>query len=114
MRKSADLAPLGDHVVIQSARSHQFLVCAALRNGSVVDDQDLVRVLNGIQPVGDDQQCLALYQFRDRRLDVALVIRVDFKMHRAMEMRCCSPPERLAPPSPMTVSKPSGSCMMKS
>ena len=62
MRKSAYLAPLCDHVVIQPVHRHQFLVRAALRNGSIVDDQDLVRVLNGIQPVGDDQQCLALYQ----------------------------------------------------
>ena len=37
-----------------------------------------------------------------------------FIMARAMEMRCFSPPEREAPPSPITVSYPSGSAMIKS
>ena len=32
----------------------------------------------------------------------------------AMDMRCFSPPERLVPPSPITVSYPSGSCIIKS
>ena len=35
-------------------------------------------------------------------------------MQRAMEMRCRSPPERLAPPSPITVSNPSGRAITKS
>ena len=37
-----------------------------------------------------------------------------FSMARAMEMRCFSPPESEPPPSPKTVSYPSGSAMIKS
>ena len=63
-------------------------------------------------------------QFRNGLLDQVLVFRVhaggglvqdddgaSFKMARAMEMRCFSPPER---PSPTTVSYPLGRAMMKS
>ncbi len=37
-----------------------------------------------------------------------------FRIQRAIEMRCCSPPDKLAPPSPITVSNPCGSAMIKS
>lgn len=39
---------------------------------------------------------------------------LSFMMARAIEMRCRSPPEREAPPSPITVSYPSGKAVIKS
>ena len=49
---------------------------APLSDLSIGYDEDLIRVPDGVQPVGDDQQGLALHQFRDGLLDVALVVRV--------------------------------------
>ena len=100
---------------------------ALLRDLAVVDDQNLIGILDGVQPVGNDKQSFAFDQFRNGFLDVTLVIGIyaavasskimmgaSFRMHRAMEIRCFSPPERVAPPSPTTVWNPSGKAMMKS
>ena len=76
--------------------------------------------------VGNGDDGFAPGQFRNGLLDQVLVFRVhaggglvqddgaSFKMAWAMEMRCFSPPERLPPPSPTTVSYPLGRAMMKS
>ena len=77
--------------------------------------------------VGNGDDGFAPGQFRNGLLDQVLVFRVhaggglvqdddgaSFKMAWAMEMRCFSPPERLSPPSPTTVSYPLGRAMMKS
>ena len=77
--------------------------------------------------VGHGDDGFAPGQFRNGLLDQVLVFRVhaggglvqdddgaSFKMAWAMEMRCFSPPERLPPPSPPTVSYPLGRAMMKS
>ena len=76
--------------------------------------------------VGNGDDGFAPGQFRNGLLDQVLVSRVhaggglvqddgaSFKMARAMEMRCFSPPEKLPPPSPTTVSYPLGRAMMKS
>ena len=77
--------------------------------------------------VGNGDDGFAPGQFRDGLLDQVLVFRVhaggglaqdddgaSFKIAWAMEMRCFSPPEKLPPPSPTTVSYPLGRAMMKS
>ena len=76
--------------------------------------------------VGNGDDGFAPGQFRNGLLDQVLVSRVhaggglvqddgaSFKMAWAMEMRCFSPPEKLPPPSPTTVSYPLGRAMMKS
>lgn len=77
--------------------------------------------------VGNGDDGFAPGQFRNGLLDQVLVFRghaggglvqdddgASFKMARAMEMRCFSPPEKLPPPSPTTVSYPLGRAMMKS
>ena len=77
--------------------------------------------------VGNGDDGFAPGQFRNGLLDQVLVFRVhaggglvqdddgaSFKMAWAMEMRCFSPPERLPPPFPTTVSYPLGRAMMKS
>lgn len=77
--------------------------------------------------VGNGDDGFAPGQFRDGLLDQVLVFRVhaggglvqdddgaSFKIAWAMEMRCFSPPEKLPPPSPTTVSYPLGRAMTKS
>ena len=77
--------------------------------------------------VGNGDDGFAPGQFRNGLLDQVLVFRVhaggglvqdddgaSFKMAWAMEMRCFSPPEKLPPPSPTTVSYPLGRAMTKS
>lgn len=49
---------------------------AMLRDLSVVNDQNLIGILDGVQTVGDDQQGLTLYQLRDGLLNVALIVGV--------------------------------------
>ena len=77
--------------------------------------------------VGNGDDGFAPGQFRNGLLDQVLVFRVyaggglvqdddgaSFKIAWAMEMRCFSPPEKLPPPSPTTVSYPLGRAMTKS
>ena len=95
-----------DEILINTGLFHQLLMSAMLRDPSVADDQNLVGVLDGVQTVGDDQQGLTLYQFGDSLLNIAsskMTMGASFRMQRAIEMRCFSPPERVAPPSPTTV-----------
>ena len=49
---------------------------ALLCNLAVVNDQNLIGILDGIQTVGDYEKCLALYQFRDGLLNIAFVISI--------------------------------------
>ena len=84
---------------------------ALLRDLAVVDDQNLIGILDGVQPVGNDKQSLSFDQFRNGFLDVTLVIGI---YAGSRLIRCFSPPERVAPPSPTTVWNPSGKAMMKS
>ena len=65
-----------DEIPVQTAGFHQFLVGAGLGNLAVCNYQDLIGVPDGIQPVGNDKQCLSLAQFADGLLDVALVVGV--------------------------------------
>ena len=79
--------------------------------------ENLIGVADRVQPVGDDQQGFALAQLADSLLNIALIVRIyaavassrmtmgaSFRMQRAMEILCFSPPERDSPPSPTTVS----------
>ena len=65
-----------DEIPVQTAGFHQFLVGAGLGDPAVRDHQDLVGVPDGVQPVGNDKQCLSLAQLADGLLDVALVVGV--------------------------------------
>ena len=49
---------------------------AGLNDAPLVDNQDLIGVTNGIEPVGNDQQGLAPAQLGDGLLDVALIVGV--------------------------------------
>ena len=65
-----------DEIPVQTAGFHQFLVGAGLGDPAVRDHQDLIGIPDGVQPVGNDKQSLALAQFADGLLDVALVVGV--------------------------------------
>ena len=65
-----------DEIPVQTAGFHQFSVGAGLDDPAVRDHQDLVGVPDGVQPVGNDKQSLALAQFADGLLNVALVVGV--------------------------------------
>ena len=51
-----------DKILINTGLFHQFFMGAMLRDLSVVNDQNLIGILDGVQTVGDDQQRLTLYQ----------------------------------------------------
>lgn len=65
-----------DEIPVQTAGFHQFSVGAGLGNPALRDHQDLIGVPDGVQPVGNDKQCLSLAQFADGLLDVAFVVGV--------------------------------------
>jgi len=92
-------------------------MCAFLRDAAAVDHKDLICVADRLEAVCDQDDGLFLVRasmaavssvsFSGSTLAVAssrMMTGASFKMARAMEMRCFSPPDRLAPPSPMTVS----------
>lgn len=49
-----------DKILINTGLFHQFFMGAMLRDLSVVNDQNLIGILDGVQTVGDDQQRLTL------------------------------------------------------
>lgn len=65
-----------DEIPVQTAGFHQFLMGAGLGDPAVRDHQDLIGIPDGVQPVGNDKQSLALAQLADGLLDVALVVGV--------------------------------------
>ncbi len=90
---------------------------AALSHPAVVEDDDLVGIDDGRQPVGDDDGGAVAGDAVERLLDLALGMAVegggrlvqtriggDFSMARAMATRCFSPPESFSPRSPTSVS----------
>src|SRR5699024_920435 len=66
----------GDEAAVNALLRHKFVVVAGLDDAPLVDNQDLIGVTNGIEPVGNDQQGLAPAQLGDGLLDVALVVGV--------------------------------------
>ena len=53
----------GDEAAINALLLHKCVVGAGLNDAPLVDNQDLIGVTNGIQPVGNDQQGLAPAQW---------------------------------------------------
>ena len=49
----------GDEAAVNALLRHKFVVVAGLNDAPLVDNQDLIGVTNGIEPVGNDQQGLA-------------------------------------------------------
>ena len=49
---------------------------AMLCDLAVINYQDLISVLDGIQAVGNHQQGLTFYQLRDRLLNIAFIVGV--------------------------------------
>ena len=66
----------GDEAAVNALLRHKFVVVAGLNDAPLVNNQDLIGVANGIEPVGNDQQGLAPAQLGDGLLDVALVVGV--------------------------------------
>ncbi len=94
---------------------------------SIGNDQNLIGMADGVQPVGDDQQSFTPAELTDGFLDAAFIVGVDagsglvenndrgiLQNTPGDRDALCFPPERVAPPSPITVSKPSGNFMIKS
>lgn len=77
MSKTSDLASFSDHVMIQPICRHERLMIATFRNSAIINDQNLVRLLNSVEPMRDDQKRLSSDKFRDCCLNMALVIRVN-------------------------------------
>lgn len=73
-RKSGGILSDINKVLIDARPPQKLLMGALLRNLAVVDDQNLIGVPDGIQPVGNDKQSLSFDQFKNRFLDVTLVI----------------------------------------
>ena len=100
---------------------------AFLDDAAVVHDDDAVGGADGGQAVGDDDRGAVFHQPLERVLDQPLAFgverggrfveqqqgRVRRSSARAMAMRWRWPPDRRAPPSPMKVSRPSGSARRK-
>ena len=89
---------------------------ATLDNMGIIQHENLVGVPNGFQTVGNHNNGLVMGQCLNRPLQFVLILRVNaaggssrmmmgafFSMARAMETRCFSPPDRVPPPSPITV-----------
>ena len=63
-----------DKLLINAGLLQKFFVRALLCNLAVVNDQNLIGILDGIQTVGDYEKCLALYHIRAKnRADFANV-----------------------------------------
>ena len=95
-----------------AAPRHELVVGALLNDLPLGDDGDLVRALDGREPMGDDDGGAAPAQLVKGALDLHLG--GFFKKTLAMQRRCFCPPERVTPRSPMTVSYPSFMVRMKS
>ncbi len=66
-------------VGVEPARREQFLVAAAFPELALVDDQDLVRLADGGQPVGDHQRGAARQRGLERALDRQLRLGVQVR-----------------------------------
>ena len=64
------------HGLIKRAGSKQLRLCAGGFDPALIDNNDLIGIGDGRQPVGDDQQRLAPHQPCQCRLDDRLVFRV--------------------------------------
>ena len=74
---AGELGPV--QVRVQPAGREQLLVTAALADPPVVDDQDLVGLADGRQPVGDDQRGAAGQRGPERLLDGGLRLGVQVR-----------------------------------
>lgn len=90
---------------------------AALDNLSVIEHENIVGAADGFEAMGNHEDGLFARQRFDCGSKLLLAFGVNvggglvenddgvsFMIALAMEIRCFSPPERLAPPSPPTVS----------
>ena len=103
-----------DEVRVNSRLCNQLLMPAFLHDASVIDNENLIGMTHGLESVRNHDDRLIARQRLDRLLQPILIFGIDvassnmtigafFSIARAMEIRCFSPPERLAPPSPITV-----------
>ena len=87
-----------------------------LRDFTPVDNDDLIRIFYGFQAMGDHNDCFSLSQCFNRLLKLCFIFRIDiccglvknndgasFIIALAIEILCFSPPEIVAPLSPITV-----------
>ena len=63
-------------IMIHTASGQQFAVRAPLHDAVILDDQQLIGVADGAQPVGNDEAGTALQQFLQCGLDQPLGARV--------------------------------------
>ena len=121
------LLPLHHEAAVEPVNSHQLIMGALLDDLTVIDNEYFVGMAHGFQPMGNHDDRLIVSQFRNSLHQLLFIFGVNigsgfvqnddrrvFIIARAMEMRWRSPPESELPASPMTVSKPSGSAMIKS
>ena len=85
-----------EQLVVQSVLFHQRIVCPMFYQSAIVKNEDLIRVYNCTEAVGDHNNRLAFHQFGNRLLNQDFIFRV-------MEIRWRSPPESVLPFSPRTV-----------
>jgi hypothetical protein len=76
-RLAGELGPV--QVGVQPPGREQFVVLAALADPAAVNDQDLVGLLDGGQPVGDDQRGPAGQGRGERMLDGDLRLGVEMR-----------------------------------
>ena len=58
-----------EQLVIQTFFLHQFIMCAAFHQFSIVEDKNLVGIPNGTKPVSNHNDRLTLHQLCDGPLD---------------------------------------------
>ena len=105
-----------EQLVVQSVLFHQRIVCPMFYQSAIVKNEDLIRVYNCTEAVGDHNNRLAFHQFGNRLLNQNFILRsrdavasssrimgAFFSKARAMEIRWHSPPESVLPFSPRTV-----------
>ena len=64
-----------DKILIDTGLLQQLPVGPLLCDPAVVDDQDLIGVLDGVQAMGDHEEGLPLHQLGNGLLEIALVVR---------------------------------------
>lgn len=110
-------SPIQNEVGIDSLLPNELVMCAVLNDFPVVQHQNLIGISYGFQTVSNHNDGLASGQGFDGLLQLRLVLGVNIgrglvqmmigaslSMARAMESRWRSPPEIVAPLSPMMVS----------
>ena len=121
------LLPLHHEAAVEPVNSNQLVMGALLDDLAVIDNEYFVGVVHGFSRwaimmtvlswVNSAMASMSSFSFYGSTLAVAssrMMTGASFMMVRAMDIRWRSPPESVAPPSPMTVSKPSGSAMINS